>query len=174
MIRIHARVNVRDNSRTANIENTVRLSNADDLSRRLIHISVRNRSAVVVDRSVVPQTLRGGGGGGLIVYVRWNRQSLIGLRVENPIHELQHVREKLRQQSLRRPHQKYLARVSVQIAHDSAAVGKANVAQAQQAEVCPDDDTLLLILTSQHLADGRQQSAEESLSDRWLTPESHC
>ena len=171
MIGIHACVNVRDDSRTAHIEDAVRLSDANNLRCRLVHIPMRDSVPVIVYGCVVPQTLRSGGRGGLIIYVRWNCESLIRLRVENSVHEVQHIREQLRQQTLRWTHKKYLADVPIQIANHGTTVGQANILQAQKAEVRADNHSLLLILTGEHLADGAEQAAEKALRAGWLAPE---
>jgi hypothetical protein len=98
---------------------------------------------------------------------------LIGLRIKNSIHEVQHIREQLRQQTLRGPHQENLTDVSIQIANYAAAVGKANILQPEKAEVRADDHSLLLTLTGEHLTDGAEQAAEKPLRTGWPTPETN-
>jgi hypothetical protein len=65
-----------------------------------------------------------------------------------------------------------LVGVPIEIADYRASVRQASVLQSRAAQRRTDDNSLLLILTGEHLADGIEQAAQESLGPSWLAPES--
>src|ERR1700689_4034483 len=135
MVRVNARVNIGNDSRTGHIESVLSLGNLDDLGGWLVNVAFRYGCPVIVHRSCIPKSGRGRIRSLLARWVRRNLQNLIGFGVDNPRNQIEHAGQKVRQKSVNGPDQENLVNVSVQVANHRASVEQADELQAAEAKV---------------------------------------
>ena len=143
MVGVHTRINVGDYSRTAYPKNILSLRHANDLGGGLVHVSVCDAVAIIVDGGRVPQTLGRRRRTCLIGVVWRDHQRLVRFGVKYSIDEPKETGKKLGQETLNGLDQENLVHVAVKIANHRTAIGKASKLQPSKTEVRSNDDSRL-------------------------------